>query len=110
MKVVRVEPAEHEGWWWVTFTARTEGNRHIHEKISAQDAIQAYTRGLKLAHRYEVDVIRFKLADWELIDKTMPNAGASKEVKKLRNLLTRVNKFGEEYGLEREVNDDATTK
>lgn len=97
MKVIRVEAGSLVGWWWVTYTMKTEGNRHFHHELKAPDEITAFVKGLREVYQRQVELLDNKIADYETIGEAMPNADFSKEIKKLRKLLTDVHKSGGGY-------------
>lgn len=98
MKVVRVEKivplGDGGGIFEVAYTIKTEGNRHFLRDITAPDEMTAFVKGLEFAQKDEIGVLEEKLDDLELIKfKTNP-IGIDKEIKRLRKLLTGVNKSG----------------
>lgn len=94
MKVVKIEPNEVDGsgYWWVTYKLKTEGNRHFHHSVKAVDEMTAFVKGLENAYHRQVELLDNKIADYETICQSMPNADFSKEIKRLRKLLTDVHK------------------
>ena len=101
MKVVRIDWVR-ERHFEVVYKLKTEGNRHFYHKLMADDHMQAFVLGLEEAYQRQVELLDNKIADYQTICEVMPNADFSKEINKLRKLLTDVHKSKE--------SDDATAK